>query len=155
MDSSDEEVEFDIVSKHYEVQPYMFEPLAHDRDEKTSLFRPMTQPTKILTELATLTGETMFSTLKLSLICQGRPISMLWHFNGRCSCGHCVPMTTGRESLCCVEVPDTDTKIIEGDTCITQGEQFKIVCTNKGVVRTVIVIYVHDHGPIPDSPKNE
>ena len=46
MDSSDEEVEFDIVSKDYDVRPYIFQLLVHDREEKTSLFRPMIQPTK-------------------------------------------------------------------------------------------------------------
>ena len=63
-------------------------------------------------------------------------------------------MTTGRESLCCLEVPNTDPKI-KGHTCITEEEEFVTVCTNEDVIKTAMVVFLHDHGPIPDIPESE
>lgn len=64
-------------------------------------------------------------------------------------------MTTGRESVCCLEVPNTDAKITEDNTYITQEEEFLTVCTNAAVIKTAMVIYLHDNGPISDTPENE
>ena len=64
-------------------------------------------------------------------------------------------MTTGRESICCQEVPNTDEKIAAGHQCITGEEEFSTVCTNEAVIRTAMVVFIHDHGSIPDAPENE
>ena len=68
----------------------------------------------------------------------------------------CVPMATGRESVCCLEVPNTDAKITgDNNTYITQEEEFLTVCTNAAVIKTAMVINLHDNGPIWDTPENE
>ncbi|XP_046864609.1 uncharacterized protein LOC124459126 [Xenia sp. Carnegie-2017] len=67
-----------------------------------------------------------------------------------CECGFCVVMSTGRESICCQEVSNTD-PLIHGDhICITQEEEFATVCTNEAVIKTYV-----DIGPIPESEENE
>ena len=49
-------------------------------------------------------------------------------------------MTTGRESVCCLEVPNTDAKITADNTYInTQEEEFLTVCTNAAVIKTAMV----------------
>ena len=64
-------------------------------------------------------------------------------------------MTTGRESLCCLEVPNTDPKMKTGKSCIVEEEDFKSVCTCKEVVKTAMVVFLNDNGPIPVTPENE
>ena len=64
-------------------------------------------------------------------------------------------MTTGRESVCCFEVPNTEAKTTEDNTYITQEEEFLTVSTNAAVIKTAMVIYLHDNGPISDTPENE
>ena len=76
-------------------------------------------------------------------------------FVGRCECKQCVPMPSGRESICCLEVPNTDPKISNHNNCITEVDEFKTVCTNPAVIETAKVIYVHDHGPMLDDTPNE
>ena len=62
-------------------------------------------------------------------------------------------MTTGRESVCCLKVPNTDAKITADNTYInTQEEEFLTVSTNAAVIKTDLVIYLHDNGPILDTP---
>ena len=63
-------------------------------------------------------------------------------------------MTTGRESLCCHEVPKTDPKMKE-HVCVTETEEFVTVCTNEAVIKTAMVVFKHDHGPILDIPETE
>lgn len=64
-------------------------------------------------------------------------------------------MTTGRESICCHEEPKTDPKIHGDHLCITEEQEFHMVCINETVVRTAMVVFVHDHGAIPDAPETE
>ncbi|XP_046857524.1 uncharacterized protein LOC124450917 [Xenia sp. Carnegie-2017] len=72
-----------------------------------------------------------------------------------CECGFCVVMSTGRESICFQEVNNTD-PLIHGDhICITQEEEFATVCTNEAVLKTAMVVYTHDIGPMPESEENE
>ena len=64
-------------------------------------------------------------------------------------------MTTGRESVCFLAVPNTDPKITGDNTYIIQEEEFLTVCTNAAVIKTAKVVYLHDNGPISDTPENE
>ena len=72
----------------------------------------------------------------------------------RCTCGNCVAMSTGRESLCCLEVPNTDPKIKDSQ-CITQESDFQAVCTNPGVIKTAMIVFQKDNMPIKDVPEQE
>lgn len=64
-------------------------------------------------------------------------------------------MLTGRESLCCLEVPNTDPKMTTGQHCIVEGEEFQAVCTCMGVIKTAMVVFLADNGQIPDVPQHE
>ena len=64
-------------------------------------------------------------------------------------------MTTGRESLCCLEVPNTDPKMKTGKSCILKEEDIKYVCNCKEVIKTAMVAFLNDNGPIPVIPGNE
>lgn len=65
-------------------------------------------------------------------------------------------MTTRRESICCHEVPKTDPTMNEQKLmCITEAEEFVTVCTNEAVIKTAMVVFKHDHGPISDIAETE
>ena len=49
----------------------------------------------------------------------------------RCKCGYCVPMKTGSERLCFLEVPNRHPKMKTGKICIGEEEDFKSVRTCK------------------------
>ncbi|XP_040191719.1 uncharacterized protein LOC120924757 isoform X2 [Rana temporaria] len=47
-----------------------------------------------------------------------------------CSCGNCIPLPTGRESVCCMEIRGMRPHL-EGISCITQHPYFPYLCENK------------------------
>ena len=63
-------------------------------------------------------------------------------------------MTTGRESVCCLEVQNSDPKMKTGKSCIVE-EAFKSVCICKEVVKTAMVVFLNDNGTISVTPENE
>ena len=38
---------------------------------------------------------------------------------------------------------------------MTEEEEFVTVCTNEAVIKTAMVVFLHDDGPIPDIPESE
>ncbi|XP_046842109.1 P2X purinoceptor 7-like [Xenia sp. Carnegie-2017] len=133
MSSTEEEVEFDIEYIATEVQPYMFEPLASSNNVETD---------EDLSSSSSTDSSSDEYTHRIG--------NTNW-----CECGHCVAMTTVRESICCHEEPKTDPKIHGDHLCITEEQEFHMACINETVVRTAMVVFVHDHGAIPDAPETE
>ena len=64
-------------------------------------------------------------------------------------------MATGTESICCLQINNTDQKMINSTDCITEEEEFKSVCTSPGVITTAMVGFQKDDGPIPAIPQHE
>ena len=61
-----------------------------------------------------------------------------------CNCGRCVIMATGRECLCCQEMPILDGKLEEGRlTCVTENRYFNTLCIDREVL-DVAMLQVHD-----------
>lgn len=50
-----------------------------------------------------------------------------------CSCGHCITMPTGIESVCCTEIGNLQPHL-EGIQCITQHRYFPYMCENSDIV---------------------
>ena len=59
-----------------------------------------------------------------------------------CECAKCVTMLSGIECQCCREMENAVERIAENESscCITDHEQFKIVCLNKDVLYTALVM---------------
>ena len=59
-----------------------------------------------------------------------------------CSCSKCTPMPRGIECQCCQEMDSVQERLIEqGEIeCITSHEQFAVVCLNKDVLYTALVM---------------
>ena len=59
-----------------------------------------------------------------------------------CECAKCAPMPSGIECLCCKEVEGAAERVAENESyrCITDHEQFKVVCLNKDVLYTALVM---------------
>ena len=103
-----------------DIQPYQFEPTAvasysddeSDSDESDTEIR----------EQASFTE------------CLG---SMDW-----CSCAKCVSMPRGVECQCCREMESVQERLMEQENtqCITCHDQFPIVCLNKDVLYTALVM---------------
>ena len=55
-----------------------------------------------------------------------------------CSCAKYMPVSSGIECCCCREVEAVEERLTE-ENCITNSEQFKIVCLNKEVLYTMLV----------------
>eukprot|EP00112_Aurelia_sp_Birch-Aquarium-sp1_P019434 Seg4802.3 transcript_id=Seg4802.3/GoldUCD/mRNA.D3Y31 product="hypothetical protein" pseudo=true protein_id=Seg4802.3/GoldUCD/D3Y31 len=81
---------------------------------------------------------------------------LIFAFFSRCTCGHCLVMTRGRESVCCQE-----TAVIREQAshlnCISLHEGFFAVCLNRHVIETVIYQYIdeEERGYIDDRPPFE
>lgn len=58
-------------------------------------------------------------------------------------CGHCPPMTTAKESVCCQEIPQVKAVLAEdpGKPCITEHQGFHPVCLNPTVLRIAYYAY--------------
>ena len=57
----------------------------------------------------------------------------------RCSCGHCQPMPSSREYVCCREIQVVEQKLQDSDVklqCITEHNSFDPVCRNVWVLQT-------------------
>ena len=61
-----------------------------------------------------------------------------------CTCTRCRVMETYQESLCCKE--DVPGEILGDNTCITQHEEFAVVCLNVAVLRTTLSMLNNLHG---------
>ena len=64
------------------------------------------------------------------------PASLYIVPNLRCLCGHCRPMDTARESICCKKI-DKIQSLLVGDpssTCITMHIEFPIACLSRTVL---------------------
>ena len=53
-----------------------------------------------------------------------------------CSCGRCRSMTTYQESVCCKE--DVPEDIMVDHLCITEHDDFSVVCLNNAVLKTTL-----------------
>ena len=103
-----------------EVKPYQFEPTAaasysddeSDSDESDTDIREQASFTQCLR-------------------------SMDW-----CSCVKCVSMLRGIECQCCREMESVEERLMEQENteCITCHDQFPIVCLNKDVLYTALVM---------------
>ena len=52
-----------------------------------------------------------------------------------CVCGHCIPMTTHIESVCCREITAVQHRIPDlSRACMTDHADFAVVCTNRAVL---------------------
>ena len=59
-----------------------------------------------------------------------------------CECVKCAPMPSGIECQCCKEMVGVVERVAENEShqCITDHEQFKVVCLNKDVLYTALVM---------------
>ena len=59
-----------------------------------------------------------------------------------CSCLGCVPMPCGIKCQCCIEMDTVHKQVVEQEevNCITSHDQFSVVCLNKDVLYTVLVM---------------
>ena len=59
-----------------------------------------------------------------------------------CKCAKCAPMPSGIECQCCKEMEGVVERVAENEShqCITDHEQFKVVCLNKDVLYTALVM---------------
>ena len=59
-----------------------------------------------------------------------------------CECTKCAPMPSGIECQCCKEMEDVVKRVAENESyqCIMDHEQFKVVCLNKNVLYTALVM---------------
>ena len=59
-----------------------------------------------------------------------------------CSCSRCVPMPRAIECQCCREMDAVHERLMEREeiNCITNHDQFSVVCLNKDVLYTASVM---------------
>ena len=68
-------------------------------------------------------------------------------YNYRCHCGHCEPMPTYTECICCCELEQMVGKMEEtGASYITEHEGFDVVCLNRWVLQTAYFQYRQQYG---------
>ena len=68
-----------------------------------------------------------------------------------CSCAKCVSMPRGIECQCCREMESLQERLMERENldCITSHDQFPIVCLNKDVLYTALVMINRErHEPV-------
>nr|NP_001079810.1 uncharacterized protein LOC379500 [Xenopus laevis]AAH54320.1 MGC64596 protein [Xenopus laevis] len=56
-----------------------------------------------------------------------------------CVCGHCCPMPTEEESICCMEIENLQGIVTEDITCITEHPQFDEYCQNKSNLKMCLL----------------
>ncbi|KAL9972501.1 hypothetical protein ACROYT_G018816 [Oculina patagonica] len=79
-----------------------------------------------------------------------RLLNLFW-----CICWRCELTATERESICCREVPETENKFEEGMCCVTEHEEFTVVCLTRAVLRTAIVGFHYlNSTPVPSPMQN-
>ena len=58
----------------------------------------------------------------------------------RCECTKCTAVPSGIECQCCKEMEGVSKRMAENEiNCITEHEQFKVVCLNKDILYTALV----------------
>ena len=59
-----------------------------------------------------------------------------------CGCMKCIPMPRGIECQCCCEMDNVQERLMEQEEigCITNHDQFAVVCLNKEVLYTALVM---------------
>ena len=59
-----------------------------------------------------------------------------------CSCLRCIPMPRGIECQCCREMDAVHERLVEWEeiNCITSHDQFSVVCLNKDILYTALVV---------------
>ena len=59
-----------------------------------------------------------------------------------CECAKCTAIPSGIECQCCKEMEGISERMTKNEiyNCITEHEQFKVVCLNKDVLYTVLVM---------------
>ena len=92
-----------------ELQPYAFEPLLDTEKQPTITENEMDRES------------------------QRRIGNTAW-----CNCGSCKAMESEEESKCCKDSDETPEHYFGGKVCITQNENFKLVCLSKEVLRTAL-----------------
>ena len=92
-----------------ELQPYAFEPLLDTEKQPTITENEMDRES------------------------QRRIGNTAW-----CNCGSCKAMESEEESKCCKDSDEIPEHYFGGKVCITQNENFKLVCLSKEVLRTAL-----------------
>ena len=59
-----------------------------------------------------------------------------------CSCLRCIPLPCGIECQCCREMDAVHERLVEWKeiNCITSHDQFSVVCLNKDILYTMLVM---------------
>ncbi|XP_061190961.1 uncharacterized protein LOC133199103 [Saccostrea echinata] len=73
--------------------------------------------------------------------------------NDWCTCGHCPPMPTVTESVCCKEIPQV-VSVLEEDPekiCIIEHHGFQPVCIHPSVLRTAYFAYRQQYEELPET----
>ncbi|XP_041830022.1 uncharacterized protein LOC121632513 [Melanotaenia boesemani] len=86
----------------------------------------------------------------------------IWRINQTawCLCGHCQPMSSAEESICCREIPAIWSLVEdlhpqpEGITCVGQHPGFSACCLNPWVLQVAYSAFKQEHGPL-DLTQNE
>ena len=166
MDSDSEtEFEYPDIQPANVIQPFMFEPPApegavaadgpnsssEEEDDDINVER-IGNTDWYETILRTIVSSYAYST---NSIAEASSRTLFLHFS-RCTCGHCVSMTKGRESVCCQETA-TIRERAGHLNCITLHEGFVAVCLNRYVIETVVYQYIDEEegGYIDDRPTFE
>ena len=58
-----------------------------------------------------------------------------------CACGHCRAMETETESFCCRDRKEATEYYFEGRKCITESEDFRMVCLSKPELDTALSVF--------------
>jgi hypothetical protein len=70
----------------------------------------------------------------------------------RCSCGHCRPMRTGLDSICCGEREITERKAEDaGVACVALHHSFIANCLNRDVIEVSVLEFAQTDGPLDDN----
>ena len=65
-----------------------------------------------------------------------------------CGCTKCIPMPYGIECQCCREMDNVQERLMEQEEigCITNYDQFAVICLNKDVLYTTLVMINRERG---------
>nr|XP_014349537.1 PREDICTED: uncharacterized protein LOC106705234 [Latimeria chalumnae] len=120
-----DDVEFDFDKcPMFTVAPYMFEPMDNS-ESNSSISSDEDAPPDVKNDRA---GSTEW-----------------------CLCGHCQPMPTHLESICCREVRELSSKITHEVKCITQLSGFQVNCLHLEVLELSFYEYLEYEGPLGDA----
>ena len=119
--SEDDLDDLNINLEDLQIQPYQFEPEktnfpANQDDPDTSVENKKAEPEKSKNITVERTG------------------NLLW-----CDCSKCSIEEREIDCLCCHEVSAISEEQFSGNVCITNSEEFKIICLNKAVLKNVLI----------------